>query len=302
MSDGNTIPQDQGATKQLERLAAQRHLFSFAKKIQAAQIILAVPGAVAWSLLVLWRAEVRPYAALWGVAAALFDALILTRWQVGVREEAAKIQELFDCDVLRMAWPELKAGHRPDPETIQEHVAKYKRRDAGYAMLRGWYPAAVGQLPLHLARLVCQRTNCRWDANLRRRYAQGVIAAVAILTLVVFLIGIIRGVTLASLLLGVVAPLLPAFVLGARQYTEHTDAAARLDRLKEHSEDLWRQSLAGELSPEEVTRASRMLQDEIFDNRRRSPLILDWLYRRFKRSDEERMNIGAEALVEEAMG
>ncbi|WP_442948162.1 S-4TM family putative pore-forming effector [Nostoc sp.] len=49
--------------------------------------------------------------------------------------------------------------------------------------------------------------------------------------LIVFLIGLIRGLTLEKFLLAVLALLKPAFVFGLRQYIEHNEAANRLDKL-----------------------------------------------------------------------
>lgn len=44
------------------------------------------------------------------------------------------------------------------------------------SILKDWYPKEVAALALPLARLVCQRANCWWDANLRRKYANWLLA------------------------------------------------------------------------------------------------------------------------------
>jgi hypothetical protein len=121
------------------------------------------------------------------------------------------------------------------------------------------------------------------------------------LTVIVFLVGLIGGLTLEKFFLVVLAPLIPAVVLGIRQYIEHTEAAIRLDRLKERSVELWNQAIRGRLTPQEVTEESYKLQNEIYDNRRRNPLIFNWIYSRLRRQQEEQMNRGAEDLVEEAL-
>ncbi|MBE9014793.1 hypothetical protein IQ272_01225 [Chroococcidiopsidales cyanobacterium LEGE 13417] len=41
------------------------------------------------------------------------------------------------------------------------------------------------------------------------------------------------------------------------------------------------------------------MQTQIYENRRRSPLIFNWLYSRLRCEDEEQMNKGAESLVQE---
>ncbi|MFL5625819.1 MAG: S-4TM family putative pore-forming effector [Ktedonobacteraceae bacterium] len=52
---------------------------------------------------------------------------------------------------------------------------------------------------------------------------------------------------------------------------------------------------------EEVEKKSRNLQDKIYYNRRSNPFILNWIYRRLLRKNEEFMIGGAEELVTEAL-
>jgi len=296
----NTIPEDQLQQKQLDRLAAQRQLYSDAKRVQAIQIALVIPAVVIWAVLVAWYPGLRVYAASWGIGLALLDVLVFARVQRHLKERAAKIQELFDCDVLRLEWSVLKAGRRPDAETILEASSRFGNPNTSDATLRDWYPREVGKLPIHLARIVCQRINCWWDAQLRQRYAVGVLAVGILLVVCVLLVGLIGGLTLEKFVLAVLAPLLPAVVLGIRQFDENLERAKVANRLKQYSEDLWEKALRGGETPEELTAKSRNLQDAIFDNRRMSPLIFDWIYQRLRTRQEEQANKGADSLVEEA--
>ena len=49
------------------------------------------------------------------------------------------------------------------PTNIQKH-----RKDPGFISLLNWYPKEVDRLPLGIARIVCQRSNMRWDSELRK--------------------------------------------------------------------------------------------------------------------------------------
>jgi hypothetical protein len=297
----NTIPQEQLIQKQIERLAAQRQIYSDAKRIQAVLIILSVPCVIVLTSLAAVFPKLRVYVAFWGIFITILDIVIFTPWQKSLQEKAAKIQQLFDCDVLQIDWSKLNSGSRPEPEAVVEASSRHKHIDPNYSKLQNWYPVSVGQLPIHLARLICQRSNCWWDAQLRRRYAVLGLFTIVGLTVIVFLVGLIGGLTLEKFFLVVLAPLIPAVVLGIRQYIEHTEAAIRLDRLKERSVELWNQAIKGRLTPQEVTEESYKLQNEIYDNRRRNPLIFNWIYSRLRRQQEEQMNRGAEDLVEEAL-
>lgn len=297
----NSIPQEQLKEKQLDRLAAQRQLYSDAKAIQAVQMAFSIPIVAVFSVVVVFFPEFKAYSAFWGITATILDTVLFNPWQKSLKQKAARIQELFDCDVLQMDWRELKVGSRHDAETVAEAASKHKRKEQDFQKLKNWYPVSVGKLPLHLARIVCQRANCWWDAELRRRYAMVMMSIVGSLTLFVFLLGIIGGITLENFFLVVLAPLLPVFTFGIRQFNEHRESANTLDRLKGHSEKLWDKAVSGKFTPEELAIASRELQDEIYDHRKRSPLVFDWIYRRLRNTHEEQMNKGAEALVEEAL-
>lgn len=243
----------------------------------------------------LFYQESKVYAGVWGIAITLGDLYVLTPRQKTLKLKAAKIQEAFDCDVLDLAWRSVVVGDRPDPED----VAAWSRPRQNDDVLRNWYPPEVGELPLPLARVICQRANCWWDAELRRRYAKaalGVIAAIFLVTVTIALIGHFR---MDQWLLTVVLPLVPVFILGLRQFSEQKEAADRMDVLRHHAERIWRELLAG-APAESITQQSRELQDEIFDHRRRNPLIFDWVYRLLRDHQEELMNRAASDLIEEA--
>jgi hypothetical protein len=295
-----SITQTQGTELQLKRLAAQRKLYSRAKEILSYQMIVTVVLVVVWSVVVLGFPALRVYAALWGVLAVVLDFALFTPLQSSLKGKAAGIQELFDCDVLVLPWQEIKAGAPPDTETVAEWSHLQAGQDSDTLKLRTWYPVEAGEAPLPIGRLICQRANCWWDAKLRRRYAVWVVAATAGIFMFAALVGLLGCVTLEQFLLAGLMPFLPVFVIGIRQFTDQRQAATRLDDLKKHSERLWREALSADVAPDELTRRSRTLQDEIFEQRRRNPLIFDWVYRRLRDEQEELMNRCAGDLLQEA--
>lgn len=294
----NNIGQ-QNTQHRLELLAAQRQLYTDAKNLQIISVVIGVPIVVLSSILVATFPQLAVYAGLWGIIATFLELLVFSRLQKSTQEKAAKIQQMFDCEVFQFSWASLNCGIRVDPESIVDASNRYKRKHKNYSALENWYPISVGQLPIHQARIICQRSNIWWDAKLRRRYSKWIVVIFITLTITVFLIGLVGGLTLEKFLLAVLAPLTPAFVLGLRQYTEHNEAATRLDRLRENAEILVQQTITKKLTQQDLERESYSLQNQIYDNRRRSPLIFDWLYSRLRREDEEQMNKGAESLVQE---
>jgi hypothetical protein len=295
----NNIPQEQNTQRCLELLAAQRQLYSDAKTLQMFSVIMSIPVVIVWSIIVAIFPLLSVYAALWGITATLLELLFFSRLQKSTQEKAAKIQQMFDCEVLQFNWASLNCGVRIEPETIIDASNRYKRKKRSLAQIQDWYPVSVGQLPIYQARIICQRSNVWWDAQLRRRYSQWMLFVLVVLTVMVLMIGLIGGLTLEKFLLAVLAPLMPAFVFGLRQYTENKEAAVRLDRLRENAEDIVQEIINGRYNPQDLERKSYSLQTQIYDHRRCSPLILDWLYSRLRNEDEEKMNKGAESLVQE---
>jgi hypothetical protein len=290
---------EQNTDKQLLRLAAQRQLYATAKRVFGWQLLVGGPIAVGTALLGIALPAVKGYVALWGMVVAAADLFWLTPWQRRLREQAARIQEAFDCDVLRLEWNGLKAGAPPDPELVREQADKYAPHAGSMPPLRDWYAKEVDTVPLHIGRIACQRSSCWWDSNQRRRYAALVIGGVAAVVVAVWGVALLSPMTIEDFVLKVAAPLAPAMLLGVRQYREQTEAASRGDRLKTHAEQLWRDALAGGNEPD-ITRRSRGLQDEIFDNRRSSPLVFDAIYRRLQGGYEVQMNHGVGDLVADA--
>ncbi|NEQ29575.1 MAG: hypothetical protein F6K04_01030 [Leptolyngbya sp. SIO4C5] len=297
----NTIPEQQNEVHQLERLGAFSQLYVQAKRMLSLNFVLSVPLMLAWVLLVAVWPSLEVYAALWGIAVTLLSLLVITPYQKNLQTTAAKVQQVFDCELFQFNWNDFNIGAPPNPEIIIRANQQYLKREKNYDRLEDWYPTAIKPLSLELARLVCQRTNCWWDADLRRRYSGWVIALLSLLTIGVLLIGFIGGLTLQKFLLTVVAPLFPALILGISQYRENMKAAETLDRLREKVRDIWSSALYANKTPQQIYEASVRLQDAIFDNRANSPLIFNWFYQLLRTGNQELMNKSAEVLVKEAL-
>jgi len=293
------IAEIQNAEKQIQRLAAQRQLYATAKCVFGWQVALGGPVAIAGAVVVLLCPEFKVYVASWGVFLALCDLFWLTPWQKSLRGSAARIQEAFDCDVLQLKWNDLKAGMPPDPELVKAQSTKYERWASTMPPLKNWYSPCVDKLPIHIGRIVCQRTNCWWDSTQRRHYASWLIGIVALIFVIVCGIALSGGASIEALLLKGVLPLAPALLLALRQFTEQRDAADRLDKLKDHCLTLWKAALSGK-SKSALTNMSRNLQDEILENRRKAPPVLDFIFKRLRNDYEASMNHAADHYVFEA--
>lgn len=296
----NDIPELQNTELQIKRLAAQRFIYSTAKRAQIAQLVLAIPFTILFSILGLFIPTLAPWQAIYGVSVLVIEA-ILDHWQKHQRKQAAKIQELFDCDVLGLDWNELEIGSKPDVETVIEGSNNYLRKVGNVNDLVNWYPPVVGNLSIHLARLICQRTNLRWDFQLRRWFAQRALTLTAIVILLLLIFSLWNQLSLERFVLSVLAPALPVFSWGFREYQKQNEVADELERLKSQVEEYWNDAIKSKISVHQIEIKSRALQDEIFDLRKDSPLIFDAVYQYFRMRYELLATKGAEELVQEAV-
>lgn len=295
----NNIPEQQNSKLQIERLAAQRFVYSIAKRVQVLQLILAIPFTIVLSILGLFFPLIIPWQAIYGVSIVLLESILET-YQKKLREQAAKIQESFDCDVLDLQWNGLEVGAKPDAELIIENYRSFLQSGGNIEKLVNWYPSIVGNLPIHLARLICQRTNLRWDYQLRKWFGKrALILSVAVIALL-FVISLWNKLSLETFILSALTPALPVFSWGFREYQKQNEVAEEQERLKSQVEEYWTDLLKSRISVHQAEIKSRALQNEIYDLRRDSPLIFDTVYEFFRIHYEFLAVKGAEELVREA--
>lgn len=295
----NNIGIKQNEPKQLERLAAQRELYSSAKRILAFQIFTTVLLPIVLSAYAFLKPNIAPYAACYGLFTTLFNILILEKIIKNRREEAAKIQELFDCDVLVLEKSPYKIIDDVTVEKILFHYKAHSKIATNIEKIKDWYPKNIQNLPLHIARIICQRENCWWDGDLRKRYAKFLIILSVFLFIAIIFFAVMNNLKFIDLVL-LSSALFPIFQFSIKQIDEHNVAAKKLDELIKNAENLWNISLAQNVSEEVMTEKSRRLQDEIFEHRSKSPLILDFIYNWLRNKNEDLINGSTEKRLQDA--
>ena len=133
---------------------------------------------------------------------------------------------------------------------------------------------------------------------MRRKYALSIRVILVSVALGLIGYGLYEKKDMFEFLAYIVAPLASTYVFGYRQMMEHGDSADRLDKLKELSERVWSDAVAGK-DATTLKLKCRTLQDQIFDHRKKNPPIFDFLFWWFRDGNEVLMNKGAEALVSE---
>jgi hypothetical protein len=267
----NNIPAEQNSMESLALLRASRQVYDDAKLIGTIQLVLSVTAAAGGPLLAAVLPAAKVWSAIYGGAALLIDLIFLEPAAKRRQEAGAKIQERFDTRLYGLAWSQVKAGAPPDHETVVELARRHEQRHPDPKPLQDWYPVDVGRVPMEYARFVCQRANMRWDSSLRKNFC--VVYLVLLVALWVAGAGyaVTMGYSTEQFVLSLAVPLLPASVQLWRERAKQADSARDSERAKEHLEGLWRRAVAGAVPPEKMAEEARLLQDELYDRRRRSP-------------------------------
>ena len=132
-------------------MRARQQTYLRAKRLLWLQFVLTVGVPIAAGVAALVCTTVRPYTAALALLISVLDVTVLDRLQRQYLKLAAKIAEAFDCVVLDLPWNPFAAGHQVEPETLADAEATWRGGDAG---ILDWYPVAVGQAPMHLARII----------------------------------------------------------------------------------------------------------------------------------------------------
>ena len=200
------IRERQNSERSLDRLAAQHLVYRWVKIVENWRLVLVVFVAVL--LLAGLAVEADPFSQGATMAVVLLwfvDQVVLVRCAGRMKEEAAAIQEDFDCLVLEMPWPEHLGVARPTQDRIKELALKASDSGVAREELADWYdPEQIPEKAVP-ARLHCQRENCHWDRRLRGEWICFVKFVVGLFAVVGVAVGATVGVTLLEVVLGVAA-------------------------------------------------------------------------------------------------
>ncbi len=242
--------------------------------------------------------EVRPYIALSALILLLLETAIIDRVQKERLKRGAKLQEQFDTEVLGLPWNRFVAGAPVEPEDVRALSAK-PLSEAREHHFVAWYELCIGRLPVHLARLVCQRTNISYDARLRRKYGGQLLTWTILFGVVLLFLGMGMGLKFPDLVMTLLVPFMPVLTWALKERLQHANAAASLSNLGTEWEKIWARALGG-ADPLAIAADSRALQDAIYQHRERSPLIFDWVYNRMRSANEDEAHHAAADLVAKA--
>lgn len=278
----------QNAPRALRLLVAQRRLYTVAKRWQAVRWFgVLIIGIAAPVVAILWPQAAVAMGAIAG--AWLFVGRTVLAWaEARLMTRAAVVQEEFDHYVFGMPETIERSGG-PTREDIAHLVGPDDRLPGVVRKQRlaDWYPIDAANSGAR-AVAIAQRANAAYsDRLLRATVTVWGVGSVA-WTVLLIAISMVVGMSLATFLLGVALPVLPAF-LDAFEYIRSTARAAR-DRA-----DLARTIESRITAQSDEVEGQELLvwQERLFELRRTTPQIPNWLYRLLRPKNEMAMHAAA---------
>ncbi len=284
------IAQEQNTPESLRLLAAQKRLYSQAKRIHFVRIVAVLLLELAAPFVVLTKPKWKEGLELIGALLTLISALVLSGIETGRVKQAAVVQEQLDVHLFRLPWNEMLVGREVAPELINRAASEYR---GGDAKIRDWYPDPSGSAyPKDV--LLCQRTNLVWGVRLQSLYAYTLLALTAGYLLFGLVIGISRRERLLEYMVAILVPALPALLEAIDTYKRYTESAQEKVELLARIEDL----LQDKRNPTRLAQTideCRRIQDAIYILRSTRPLVPDWWYELWRK----KFDIDARAAVQD---
>jgi hypothetical protein len=300
---GKSIIEKENLPKNIERLAAQQEMYFNAKRLFFLQFILTVVVTIALALVALALPSFGSTTDLnwirggYGVIAAILDLFLLNYFINQLRQKAASVQELFDCDVLGLQWNKVCCGEQPKPEEIKKYADKYIKRVKSYDKLKTWYAETIKAVDGPAAKVICQRSNFAYDSAIRRSFRYWLVGLALGILIVVVVIALVMNEQSRTIVTMSLFPILPILVFIAKLEKEHRTSIQNLDSLNSNITSLWSDALAG--TSDNIEETVRQVQDKIYQNRKTSPLIPEWFYDWQRPGLEQQMYYGVDELIQQ---
>lgn len=282
----------------IEKLAAQREIYSIAKVLLIIQTLFTVILLVllSFSQLLFQNIDFTLIIATVSLIAVLLDYGLEIKISQ-LKELASKIQEYFDTYVLQLSWNSILCLVKPEHDSIYKYYQKYKKRN-DCSELINWYEPEIQKVEGNVAKLICQKTNCTYDKSIRRKY-NSVIEWTGTITLsLIVIFTIFSGLTFAKVLLTIIFPAIPILQWTLKNIKSNNQSILTLEQLNDLINSSWIEVKNGVKID---SSALRQIQDGIYLNRKGSPLIPDFVYKKMRTKLESQTYYSVSQLVDELL-
>lgn len=299
MNKGTEILINQNSEINLDKLLAQRRLYSNAKKVNYFLIGITVVVPIIISFLTNFTSiHVDDKNWIYGIYAVLiiFTEKILEIYIDRCKKTAASIQEDFDTTIFPLPENELLNTTYVDFDIIRKYSKKDKFNTKKLDRVRNWYSNEIDIIPNNVAILFCQRMNICYDQHIKRKYIFLLITLSTFTFITLLILTLSNGFFLIEFMLEVILLSMPIFIFTYKEFSTSLESVDNLQKLREIIEEkLDSISINDSINIDEL----RKIQDRIYQNRILSPLIPDFIYRWLWSDLEDQMNYSVKNKIEE---
>lgn len=271
MNDMNKIIELENKEQNINLQAAQRQLYTDAKSVFLLQTVLITIVPLLLSIINIFN-TITEILSIYGLLFSFLDILLIERMINNRKQDAASIQELFDLNVLNIKRNLII--NLPDPEIIERYSKKYKKKNIEYKKyLKNWYPDPISQVNEKVGALICQRSNCTYDLNLRKNYNTIMSFIIFLFLFLIVILSLVNELTLINFILTGLIPIFPMLIFLIRQSQQNKKVIKNLENTKKYiNEEIT------VTNNSEIDFTIRNFQNFIFENRVSNPLVFDFFY------------------------
>jgi hypothetical protein len=279
------ITEIQNEVAQLEKLAAQRYLYSLAKRGLWLNFIFSIPVIVIYFILSFFYPILNEFKVYIGITISFINIFLLIPYQNKRINEAAIIQEQFDTDVLQIKWNLFLIKKSIDTAFIIKIKNKYLKKKKDFTAFNNWYNINDEDIPIEFARFICQKENVWWEKEVRSKYMRLMLIIPVSVIFVLLILNLIFDSNL-KLFINEIFYLSPTILFSFEQYSKNKFSIDTLDELNEKIKFNIDEAIHSNLNKEVLDTNSRLLQDRIYFHRLENALILDAFYQYCKKGNE----------------
>lgn len=299
MNKGQEILYKQNLDVNIDRLLAQRRLYSNAKIMQyiliAITVIIPVLIAFVTNFSNLRIDDTSWIYTIYAIV-VIFGEKILEIFIDRNKKTAASIQEKFDTNIFDIPEIELLNSVFIDHDIVRKYSKKDKLNANKISRVTNWYSTRIDCLQTNIAILFCQRMNICYDQNIKKKYNKLLISLSVLTFITLLIISLTNDFSLKKFIIEVILPSIPILNFTYKEINQNIESVDNLQKLREIIENK-----LSSLSRNDVIEIEelRNIQDRIFNNRILSPLIPDFIYKILWTELEDEMNYSVENRIVE---
>lgn len=299
MDNGKQILFEQNRSTNIDKLLAQRHLYSQGKNLQYILIVITVIVPIVISFTGNFT-NFNLKDNKWIYVMYFISALLLEKtFEVIIKRKkktAASIQEKFDVNVYKLEENQTLNTVFVDEDVIRKYSKRDQKNEKKLKKVENWYSLKIEILKTNLAILFCQRMNITYDQNIKKKYNVLLLTISVITFLVLFAISLYIDFSLEKFIVQVLLPSIPIFNFAYKEIRMNLESIDNLQKLRQIIESkLNKVNLVDDVAVKDL----REIQDRIYLNRILSPLIPNFIYDIMWTKLEDRMNYSVEKKIEQ---